>query len=169
MNGRVQYECQFCARKFVTFVSRKAKFCSRKCVKDAKVFIHDRPHTEKAKNKCRENANNFSTRFSVGHIDLSNGIGWFKKGQKPWNWQGGERTLSQKIKDDVRWKKWRKSIFQRDNYTCRDCKNRGSELHPHHIKSKVRYPELAFELSNGVTLCVDCHKKTDNYGALALK
>jgi len=44
----------------------------------------------------------------------------------------------------------------------RDCKcvTCGAEtaLVAHHIKPKSQYPELKYDLDNGVTLCVDCHK-----------
>ena len=31
-------------------------------------------------------------------------------------------------------------------------------------KSFAIYPEFRFEISNGRTLCLDCHKKTDTFG-----
>ena len=79
-------------------------------------------------------------------------------------WRGGVTPLYKKIRKSLKYKEWRKSIFERDDYTCTWCKERGVELHADHIKSFALYPELRFELSNGRTLCVDCHKKTDTYG-----
>lgn len=63
------------------------------------------------------------------------------------------------------YKNWRKSVFIRDNYTCQIClcvdKTR---LQADHIKSYSEYPDLRYEIDNGRVLCVDCHKKTPNYG-----
>lgn len=59
---------------------------------------------------------------------------------------------------------WRKQVFNRDNYTCQMCGERGGRLCADHIKPFAHYPELRTELSNGRTLCVDCHKLTPTYG-----
>lgn len=53
---------------------------------------------------------------------------------------------------------WRLSVFERDKYTCQRCKKRGGILNAHHIKSYKDFPNLRYELSNGVTLCETCHK-----------
>lgn len=67
------------------------------------------------------------------------------------------------IKQSYEYKLWRKTVFERDNYTCRDCKRRGGELQAHHIKPQSVFPELRFEINNGVTLCRHCHMKTDTF------
>ena len=54
-------------------------------------------------------------------------------------------------------KNWRIAVFERDNYTCQCCKNRGSVLNAHHIHNFAKYKDLRFELNNGITLCKKCH------------
>ena len=54
---------------------------------------------------------------------------------------------------------WRKSVFERDKYTCRLCGTVGAFLNAHHIKPWVSFPELRYELFNGMTLCAyPCHR-----------
>lgn len=57
-------------------------------------------------------------------------------------------------------KKWRKAIFERDNYTCQFCGERGGYLEADHIKPWAFFPELRTFISNGRTLCKDCHNTT---------
>lgn len=75
------------------------------------------------------------------------------------------RTPENKLaRKTLEYKLWRKEIFERDNYTCQVCRNRGCELNADHIKSFSEYPELRLDVNNGRTLCVPCHRKTPNYG-----
>lgn len=78
-------------------------------------------------------------------------------------WKGGVTPVNRSIRTSVKYKIWRKSIFQRDRYTCVLCFATGCVLNADHIKPFSLYPELRFELSNGRTLCVPCHKNTDTF------
>ena len=65
-------------------------------------------------------------------------------------------------------RKWKVEVLKRDNFTCQQCGAK-THLEAHHIKEKLNFPELEYVVSNGLTLCHECHKKTDNYGAKARK
>lgn len=57
-------------------------------------------------------------------------------------------------------KVWRKKIYARDEYICQKCgDDRGHNLNAHHIEPHCRDRSLRWDLSNGVTLCVKCHRK----------
>jgi 5-methylcytosine-specific restriction endonuclease McrA len=59
---------------------------------------------------------------------------------------------------------WRKAVMSRDGFTCRRCGAKGCRLEAHHIKPYADFPSLRYVLSNGLTLCVPCHKRTRTYG-----
>src|SRR3990167_3423444 len=42
-------------------------------------------------------------------------------GEKHWNWQGGITPKNRLIRNSLEYKLWRKSVFERDNYTCIWC------------------------------------------------
>ena len=85
------------------------------------------------------------------------------------SWRGGKTSKLMVIRTSKEYRDWRKAVFERDNYTCQDCgirsgKGQKAVLNADHIKSFAIYPEFRFEISNGRTLCLDCHKKTDTFG-----
>lgn len=79
------------------------------------------------------------------------------KGQHHWNWKGGVSNENHVIRTSKEMNNWRKSVFIRDSYTCQICGNIGGILNAHHKKPFSIYPKLRFEVSNGITLCRDCH------------
>jgi len=114
-----------------------------------------KPWSQKTKKKISLSKTGVSIRHS----------GQFKKGFTPWNkGKGNKTTISKKLRTSNRFKEWRKAVFERDDYTCQMCKQRGKKLHPHHIKRFADYPNLRFAISNGQTLCETCHRNTSTFG-----
>lgn len=94
-----------------------------------------------------------------------------QRGDKNSQWKNGISTENHRLRASKRWKVWREAVFTRDNYACQDCGARNGNgkavfLHPHHIKSFTHYPELRFEISNGITLCDNCHKRHTSWQTL---
>ena len=50
---------------------------------------------------------------------------------------------------------WSRMVRDRDGVCC-ECGTEKS-LNAHHQRSKSRFPELALDLNNGITLCSNCH------------
>jgi len=83
------------------------------------------------------------------------------KGEKSYLWKGGITPINQKIRKGIDIRLWRELIFQRDGFLCQmpDCDKTERYLNAHHIMKFADYPELRFEVSNGITLCKKCHDK----------
>ncbi len=116
-------------------------------------------HTDEAKKKISE-AGKGRTHSLEAKMKLS----LSKLGDKNPMWKGGITPINLAIRNSKEYKLWREAVFQRDDYTCQMCLQRGGELNADHIKPFSLYPELRFAIDNGRTLCVDCHRMTDTWG-----
>lgn len=84
-------------------------------------------------------------------------------------WKGGLTEKSKIERSSSKYKDWRKAVFMRDNWTCQECKVRGGLglkviLNADHIKPFSTFPELRYQLDNGRTLCLPCHRQTPTWG-----
>lgn len=75
------------------------------------------------------------------------------------NWRGGITNENKLIRGRSDFKNWCHQVFERDDYICQKCGQKGGELNPHHIKNFSKYLELRFKLNNGITFCRSCHYK----------
>lgn len=86
------------------------------------------------------------------------------KGENHYRWKGGITSKNVQLRTCAEYKRWRRNIFIRDNFTCIWCGDRSRAGHKvilqaGHIKQVCMYPDLIFSPDNGRTLCKDCHKK----------
>lgn len=96
---------------------------------------------------------------------------------------GGYRELKKSIRNSFLYRQWRSDVFLRDDFTCQDCMEKGGRLEAHHIRqlvdilrsNNIRSKEdivgcaELWDINNGLTLCVDCHSKTDSYKGKSYK
>ena len=102
--------------------------------------------------------------FQKGHLATK---GSFKKGHKNvyFGKENPKTPQNKLLRGSLRFKLWRKEVFERDNWTCWICEMKGFTLHPHHLKSFALYPKLRFKKSNGLTLCEFCHRTYTDFGS----
>lgn len=82
------------------------------------------------------------------------------KGPAHHAYKDGKMPERRGLRFTMEYKRWRFDVFARDGFKCQDCGDaRGGNLHAHHLKPFADFPELRFEVSNGLTLCRKCHKK----------
>lgn len=79
-------------------------------------------------------------------------------------WKGGVTPTNKVIRNSFEYKRWRTLVFQRDDFTCQSCGVKGVMLHADHELPFAYFPDLRFEVLNGQTLCINCHKNTPTYG-----
>jgi hypothetical protein len=153
--------CGFCNKQFTVTESKyykNRKYCCMKCKTNASIGMasHSKGvkgifhHTAEAKKKISEASKNMN-------IESRLKISKAHRGEKSHFWKGGITPINKQMRNSIEYSIWRKTVFVRDNYTCSVCGKVGGYLHAHHIKRLSKFPELSCEITNGVTMCKDCH------------
>lgn len=73
-------------------------------------------------------------------------------------WNGGSTTANMLIRRSNAYRRWRTAVFERDDFTCQRCGQRGGRLEANHIKEFATHPDLRLDIDNGETLCRPCHR-----------
>ena len=123
----------------------------------AKSIYFDKPNRKYCDKACKQRHERTGKRIPIEIVIKT-------RGEKHYNWKGGKTEENKKIRTSQDYKLWRKAVFERDKYQCIiGGVEHGSKLQADHIKPFALFPQLRLELSNGRTLCIECHKKTDTY------
>jgi 5-methylcytosine-specific restriction endonuclease McrA len=128
-NGSVQLTCQQCGKPFQAIKARLKRYNVKFCSK-----------------KCFDDYKREHAQELMG-------------GSKHWNWKGGITTKNRKLRHKWEYKQWRIAVIKRDDYTCRLCGSKVERPVAHHIFDFQTYPELRYDVDNGITLCRACHRK----------
>lgn len=159
---RIIKTCPVCGKDFAT-IRDKAVYCSKECWS----------HRATVVKKCLQCGNEFKSYKSMNAKycckECQNKAARSRTGDKSPAWRGGRTKEAKLRRCNIEYKEWRMAVFKRDDFTCQICGKHGSYLEAHHIKEVCNYPELIYDVDNGLTLCHECHKTTDNYANGAKK
>lgn len=157
--NRTTTKCIVCNKEFEYWNGRPiAKYCSKECwnIRKPKVLndcllCGKEFWSYKSDNKkyCSKKCSSVSLRETL-------------KGSKSHFWKGGKTKLNKLERCRGEYREWRNKVFIRDKYTCQKCHIKSIKgitvyLHSHHIKPFALFPELRFNVENGITLCKNCH------------
>ena len=166
-------KCVECNKQLTSMYAKRCVFCAARLRSIDPEYIKKLSEAKKGKLP-----KNFFDMRQKGHekrkgskhsIKTRKRMSILKKGSLSYLWKGGVTKKNDEIRRNVDYRIWRERVFNRDDYTCQECGKRGIYIQAHHIKPFAYFPELRFELSNGQTLCLSCHKNTDTYMGRAVK
>lgn len=164
------------------YLSTKKTLCRWDCnlqdMKNRKSFL-GKTHSKKSREKISKNLKGKpSWNKGLKGFRAGEKRDWMPKGEKHWSF--GKKNLKTTGEKHYRWikdrtllkgrhdrnfhdpdyKKWRIEVYKRDNYKCKienkDCRGR---IEAHHILVWRDYPELRYQVNNGITLCHAHHPR----------
>lgn len=106
-----------------------------------------------------------------------------RMGEEHPNWKGGKSKIDKTCRMMPEYAEWRTKVYERDDFTCQYCGERGGQLEAHHLK---RFAQIIKEndiktiidardcsemwnTENGITLCINCHGILDPHRNSRLK
>lgn len=146
--------CEYCKKEFYAKPSKvkngNGRFCSKDC-------FHKYQMSTQITVICKTCNKEFSVWPSTikfgGGIFCSKDCSYIDK-IRPVD----ETIQNRRLRLRAEFFEWRKSVYERDNWTCQKCGKRGGKLNAHHIIAVSADPSLVYDISNGITLCQKCHK-----------
>lgn len=134
------------------YLWNRRKFCNHSCAKKGERYALGVKRSDNFKKKV---SLSMKKRYANGHKPPT------MFGADNPSWKGG--LLFRKREDrrgDSAYGEWRRQVWLRDNFKCKmsnlDCDGR---LEAHHILRWNDFPELRYELNNGITLCHHHHPR----------
>jgi hypothetical protein len=172
--NKTNVNCDICNKAFykkpAKIKTSKGNYCSVECTNKSfelpKYIQESCTHCHKSFERKRINRpKNKELRFCSPQCSNEYN-GKFNRGSNHFNFNNNltneERIYKRDTYENI---KWRISIFKKDEYTCKVCSQKGGDLNAHHFENYSTNKEKRFDINNGVTMCLKCHKNFhDNYG-----
>lgn len=161
----IEYKkCIQCDNEFIInreFSSKK--FCCHECSVDNKRGV---PLSEEHKLKVKLN----HARHWVGRKltkEQIEKLTYHSKGNK-YAYKNGTTPELRRVRNSWEMLEWKKKIYAKCGFSCSICFCKNKKLNAHHIKEFSKYPELRFDVNNGVALCYECHRAVHSNRVLLL-
>lgn len=145
--------CEICRKTFKGQRANANKFCSKECY----IEYHRIKNKERICPTCGKVFIAKTSEDKYCSWECYNQDRHMPTKENHWNWQGGISILNDN-RDSAEYKQWRKLVYERDGYKCTQCGSK-DKLNAHHLKSWKDFPELRYDINNGITLCEKCHIK----------
>ena len=174
---KLEIRCDYCNKKYDIKKSQYNRsehhFCSKECMgkwQSENLNKENSPLFTSIKHNCDYCGKEFyipkrEYEKKTNHFCSKECMGEWRKGRfcgensSRWNPNitNEERELGRHISGID---EWRKSVYERDNYTCQCCgDDKGGNLNAHHLNGYNWDKEHRTDVDNGITLCEECHKK----------
>ena len=175
--NKVTLKCVYCKTDFKVRKSyeKTKKFCSRLCYNNW-IGKNPRPLPRSAWKKGNTPHNKGCPCTEEQKEKIRKTLkGKYVRELNP-NWKG-DRDIKSLVRASPEYKDWRLVVFNRDNFKCVSCNKIGGDLEAHHVFGFAKIFDIfdiknmkdaldcvfLWNISNGVTLCIDCHAKIDIY------
>jgi 5-methylcytosine-specific restriction endonuclease McrA len=173
--------CENCDCEIIIYLERdllRKRFCSRSCRALKEYELHGRKPPRPTTQSRKKAAETLSKKMKLGLIpkpptptkQSRKKAGLKTRGENHHKWiKDRSKVKTGRYSNSYRFgsvQSWRKDVFERDDYTCQHCFQKGGKLNAHHIKPWAKFPELRYDIHNGLTLCVICHRiEHKNHGS----
>lgn|SRR3990167_3552131 len=168
-NFKISKNCVICNKQFFTISSDikrgRGKCCSKSCATKLKhkegkfpkiLTAESNPNWKGGKPKCINCGNKVTSSQSKKCGNCWSIYMKTKIGENNHKWIKDRTQLkkSEKKHLDGGYREWMFAVKKRDGWICRIADvNCDGRLEAHHIKNWKEYPELRYEITNGITLC----------------
>lgn len=146
----MDYKCKTCLKEFRLKYNGQ-KFCSSKCYWSSLKVRGEKPKCHCGKILTAHNCKMCKPCY-----------GKYRSGVNHFRYMVDRNQLkkSERKDHDSRYKEWMLEVKNRDGWKCKisniDCKG---HLEAHHILTWREYPELRYDINNGITLCQAHHPR----------